>query len=180
MRGVCKLWRGLCVRVDVCWEDGVGTHRELCPSPCWEHCTACIRHHLHYWHLPETGCLDPWSFQRWCCRRTTPVRAWWGRGLKGKEKLTGNFLNPLHWWWMREAGSVMHGYANTWTSSSFSSPELPVPSPTSCSTGLMWLEGFKEAFYRVLNVKHGELQRKMSSEMVAGKASRLCQPISRG
>lgn len=62
----------------------------------------------------------------------------------------------------------------------FSSPELPAPSPNPFSTGLMWLEGFKALFYRVLNVKHGEMQRKMSSEMVAGKASRLCQPISRG
>lgn len=30
----------------VCWEDGVGAHRELCPCPCglescWEHCSAC-------------------------------------------------------------------------------------------------------------------------------------------
>lgn len=58
----------------------------------------------------------------------------------------------------------------------FSSPELPTP----CSTWLMWLEGFKESFCRVLNVEHGELQRKMPSEMVAGKTSRLCQPISRG
>lgn len=27
--------RGLCVRVSVCWEDGVRGHGELCPSPCW-------------------------------------------------------------------------------------------------------------------------------------------------
>lgn len=44
----------------VCWEDGAGAHRELCPCPCglescWEHCSACSRHHLDHRHLPETG-----------------------------------------------------------------------------------------------------------------------------
>lgn len=51
---------GVCVRVTVCWDDGIWTHRELCPSlagqeSSWEQCSACIRHHLDHRHLPETG-----------------------------------------------------------------------------------------------------------------------------
>lgn len=76
------------------------------------------------------GCFDARSFQRWCCRRTTPVRAWWGGGLESKERLMGSFLNPLHWCWMRKAGSIMHGHANTWTSSCFLLPRAACPQPS--------------------------------------------------
>jgi len=59
-----------------------------------------------------------------------------------------------------------------------SSPELPTL--TCGSTMPDWLERVEKALYRVLNVRQGEMQRKMPSEMVAGKASGLCQPLSRG
>lgn len=44
------------MRVDICWEDGVRTHRVLCPSPGW---AGELLGALHCLHQPPPGSQAP-------------------------------------------------------------------------------------------------------------------------